>query len=723
MKSKFFKKLATPLMIALSLTVVSAPTALAAEGSGFSDVGNDNAHYKGIHALTEQGIIKGYNKNEFKPWKNLSRQQAAVILSKAGDFEPASDVAKTLEVYKDIDSNSRYAEEIAMLTEANIFKGDEHNNFNPYANITRQQMASVLVLAMNLEQYNDGEDVKINLENVSASHKERVQILANLGLTNQYDNYRPDESITRAAVATLVHKSEFAGDFSLSLMHMNDTHAHVEPLPQMMTAVKDVREYKPEAMLFHAGDAFSGTLYFTQFGGQADVELFNLMDMTAMAYGNHEFDRGDSEDGNKTLSEFVKAADFPLLGSNIDFSEDPFMSDLVADETMVKNAQGGKSYYSIIEEVDGEEVGVFGLDTEAAANIARPNMVTFNNYLETAKDAIAEFEAAGIDKIIAVTHIGLDNDPTYGNDRLLAQLDGLDVIVGGHSHTAMKQPEVVTEDAKGNEKDPTVIVQAGQYSNYLGTLDVKFDDKGVVVYNEGKLLSTRDYEADPQAAAVLKPYSDEIEAVKTEEIGANAVKEIRNSGTGIGETPIGNLIADAMLAGAQAKVPETVIAFQNGGGIRATIEEGPITVGEVMNVLPFGNDPVTGALTGQEIKETFEHSVHLSPEYHGGYLSVSGMTFKYDSSKESGDRVTEMKVNIDGEFVDIEMDKEYVVTTNEFTAQGGDNFQTLKKVNDEGRFSDIGEIDWEQLRNYLVDELDGVVDPKVEDRIIDIANN
>lgn len=723
MKHNSFKKLVTPILIAFTMLLVFSPVALAAEWQDYQDVSSENDHYKGIKALTEQGVFRGYEENAFMPWEQLSRQHAAVVLSKVGKFETPTDIDKTLNVYKDVNKNSRYAKEIAVLTEAKVFKGDKNGNFNPHAKITRQQMASVLVLAMDLEQYNDGKDVKINLENVSASHKERVQILANLDLTNQYGNYRPYEHITRAAVATLLHKSEYAADFELSVMHMNDTHGHVEPLPQMVTAVKEKREYKPDSMLFHAGDAFSGTLYFTKFGGQADVDLFNLMDMTAMAYGNHEFDRGDSEDGNETLSKFVKAANFPLLGSNIDFSADPFMKDLVVDETMAKNAEGGKSYYSIVEEVDGEEIGVFGLDTEATANIARPNMVTFSNYLDIAKEAVAEFEAAGINKIVAVTHLGLDNDPTYGNDQLLALVDGIDIIVGGHSHTRMEEPMAITKDANGVEKDPTLIVQAGDKGLNLGELDVKFDEEGVISYYEGKLNSVGDYEADAEAASVLKPYSEEIEEVKVEEIGAEALQDIKNSGTGEGETPIGNLIADAMLAGAKAKDADTVIAFQNGGGIRATIEKGPITVGEVMNVLPFGNDPVTGALTGQQIKETFEHSVHLSPEYHGGYLSVSGMTFKYDSTRETGDRVTGMKVDIDGEYVDIKMDEEYVVTTNEFTAQGGDGFKTLAEANDAGAFEDIGEIDWEQLRNYLVDDLDGVVDPKVEDRIIDIANN
>src|SRR5699024_10310210 len=343
------------------------------------------------------------------------------------------------------------------------------------------------------------------------------------------------------------------------------------------------------------------------------------------------------------------------------------------------------------------------------------------NYIDTAKKAVQEFEEAGIDKVIAVTHLGLDNNPVFGNDQLLAQVEGIDVIVGGHSHTAIHEPVVVTKDDEGNEKNPTIIVQAGDKGRYLGTLDVVFDENGVVVGHAGELLETSDYEADPEASEALEEYSEAIKEIENEEIGAEALIDIKNSGTGEGEAPIGNLVTDAMLAKAQEKVPETVIAFQNGGGIRATIEKGPITVGEVMDVLPFGNDPVTGVLTGEEIKETLEHSVHLAPYYHGGFLHVSGMTFKYDSGKEQGDRIIEMKVNVDGEFVDLDLDEEYTITTNEFTAGRGDGFDTLKKINDEGGFSDIGEIDWEQLRDYLI-ELEEVK-PEVEGRIIDVAND
>src|SRR5699024_10768267 len=166
-------------------------------------------------------------------------------------------------------------------------------------------------------------------------------------------------SITRAAVATLIHKAQSAGHFDLSIMHMNDSHGQVEPLPQMLTAIKEVRQDNPEALLFHAGDVFSDTLYFTEYRGQVDMELFNPMNMTDMTFSNHEFDLGLKEEGNKSLAEFVEAANFLLLGSNIDFSEDSFMNKVASTESLVKNAEGGQSYLALLKKVNGEDIGIF----------------------------------------------------------------------------------------------------------------------------------------------------------------------------------------------------------------------------------------------------------------------------------------------------------------------------------------------------------------------------
>jgi len=313
--------------------------------------------------------------------------------------------------------------------------------------------------------------------------------------------------------------------FTLSIMHMNDTHAHVEPLPKMITAINEVRAEKPDSLLLHAGDVFSGTLYFNQFYGQADLALMNLMDIDAMVFGNHEFDIGDQEGGHQSLAAFVEGANFPFLGTNVDFSRDAYMRDLVTEET---DPQAGRSHNLIVKEVDGEEIGIFGLTTEDTADIANPVNVTFADYLATAEDAVSEFEDMGVDKVVALTHLGYDSNPAVGNDLLLGQVDGIDVIVGGHSHTQLDDPVIVSTDAEGNEKDPTVIVQAYQYAEFLGTLDVEFDEEGVVIGHSGELLAVEDYEADPAGVEVLQPYKDEVEEIMNEESGAVALKDLLN---------------------------------------------------------------------------------------------------------------------------------------------------------------------------------------------------
>ena len=274
--------------------------------------------------------------------------------------------------------------------------------------------------------------------------------------------------------------------------------------------------------------------------------------------------------------------------------------------------------------------------------------------MEEAEKAVAAFEKQGVNKIVAVSHLGYDDNPAFDNDvTLAAEVDGIDVIVGGHSHTQLAEPVVVNKDENGIEKEATVIVQASQYNDYLGTVDVEFDKDGNIVGQAGQLIKIADQQEDPEAAALLKTYSSQIEEVKNTPTGATAVEALanpRDSGDVTkpsvrkNETELGNLITDGMLSKAKEFNPDTVIAFQNGGGIRAEINQGEITLGEVLTVLPFGNTLATMKLTGSEIIEALEHSVSLAPQESGGFLHVSGMKFTYDSSKPAGSRVQKVEV-------------------------------------------------------------------------------
>src|SRR5699024_6224936 len=320
-----------------------------------------------------------------------------------------------------------------------------------------------------------------------------------------------------------VFQDEAAGSFDLSLMHMNDTHARVENYPKLITAIKDFRNDHENSLLFHAGDVFSGTLYFNEFRGQADLALMNLMGIDAMVFGNHEFDLGDSDEGHQALADFVSEANFPLLGTNIDFSGDSLLGPLETNASLVEEADGGAIYDSIILDVDERKIGVFGLTTEDTEFIASPVSVKFQDYAKSAEEAVQDFENQGINKVIAVTHLGYNSNPKVGNDLLLAEkVEGIDVIVGGHSHTEVTPPTLVNEDTE----NPTVIVQAGQYGKYLGTLNVTFDEEGKITDQSGELLEIEDVTPDLEAKEVLKTYKTQIDEINNEEIGAVATKDL-----------------------------------------------------------------------------------------------------------------------------------------------------------------------------------------------------
>src|SRR5699024_3578752 len=318
------------------------------------------------------------------------------------------------------------------------------------------------------------------------------------------------------------------------------------------------------------------------------------------------------------------------------------------NQSLAEDAKNGEIYDSIVLDVDGEKVGVFGLTTEDTANIASPMAVNFHDYVEKATEAVSDLEDEGIDKIIALTHIGYNSAPKVGNDLLLAEnVDGIDIIVGGHSHTKVTPPTLVNEDTE----NPTVIVQAGQYGEHLGTLSVTFDEDGKVIDHSGEVVEIEELEHDVEAEKGIEYY----------------------------------------MAKVKEHFPETVIGFHNGGGIRAPIDEGPITVGEGINVLPSGNGTVIAELTGQEINDILEHSVKEAPEEHGGFLHVSGMEFYYDSTKEVGNRIVAMYVKDGNNLIKINLEQEYLVTTNGFTGQGGDGFETFAQAFADGRVRDIGE--------------------------------
>ncbi|MFJ8064706.1 bifunctional metallophosphatase/5'-nucleotidase [Psychrobacillus sp. NPDC096426] len=329
-------------------------------------------------------------------------------------------------------------------------------------------------------------------------------------------------------------------------------------------------------------------------------------------------------------------------------------------------------------------------------------------------------------KIVALSHLGYDN-PVDKNDLLLAaHVEGIDIIVGGHSHTTLNEATIVDKDEKGAQKDPTVIVQTGSSSANVGTLDVKFDENGVIVSHVNKLIAIGEQKADPEAEAILAPFKIGISAVQNQETGGIAVNALVNPRTGDpgnkgesvrnSETALGNLVADSMLAQGKLVSPNATIALQNGGGVRGPVDQGPITMGDVLTVLSFNNGLYSVDLTGAELKQVIEGGVSAVPTESGSFLHVAGLKIEFDSSKPAGKRVVSIQAaDKDGKFAPVDDAKTYTVITNSYIA-GGPDFASAAAA---GRATDIGISDWESFAAYL--KTAGEVDPKIEGRIVNIA--
>jgi 2',3'-cyclic-nucleotide 2'-phosphodiesterase (5'-nucleotidase family) len=339
-----------------------------------------------------------------------------------------------------------------------------------------------------------------------------------------------------------------SGPFKLSLMHTNDTHAHLDNIPRLFTAVEQIRSESKNHLLLNAGDVFSGTLFFNKYLGQADLEFMNQLQYDAMTFGNHEFDKDSS-----VLADFIKNAEFPFVSSNIQFENDADLGPLFNNQ-IGNPAEPATIYPAIVKTISGEQVGIFGLTTEDTAFLANPGEnIVFEDVAQKSAQTVKMLQDEGVNKIIAITHLGYNHD-----QKLAEEVAGIDVIIGGHTHTKLASPVVKNETA-----EPTVIVQASEYGRYLGHLNVAFDENGIVTEWNGNLLDLLQkdeagrfvYSENEWAKQRLAELSAPIEELKNQIVGyTNVALDGERSNVRTKETNLGNLIADSMLAKARESV-------------------------------------------------------------------------------------------------------------------------------------------------------------------------
>ncbi|HHY32527.1 MAG TPA: multifunctional 2',3'-cyclic-nucleotide 2'-phosphodiesterase/5'-nucleotidase/3'-nucleotidase [Firmicutes bacterium] len=471
------------------------------------------------------------------------------------------------------------------------------------------------------------------------------------------------------------------------ILYSNDIHGRLESFKpsgsdqamggvvKLATLVEDVvkREGK-NVLILNAGDSIHGTNIVNLFEGKPMVEALEAVGVEAMAVGNHEFNYGQP-----VLLERAQEAGFPFLSANTIQEKD------------------GRALLPgvLIVSVGSIRVGILGLSPLDTYTSTHPKNVQGLEFVDPIRIAswMVPFlrEQENVDLVIALTHIGYEDDK-----RLAAAVPGIDIIVGGHSHTKLEKPEKVGD---------TIIVQAGEYAQYLGRLDVTVEGGKVTTF-AGELLPVgADVADDPAVGAIVSTYGSQLDEKLSVVVGESLVPlDGERSNVRTRETNLGNLVADIMREAGQAD-----IGFTNGGGIRASIDAGPITVGEIFTTLPFDNTLVVLEVTGANIKAALEHSVSAYPEQLGGFLQVSGLKFEFDPSRPVGQRVT--SVTVGG--APLDPNKLYTVATNDFTAAGGDGYDMLKgsKV----LFSS-GELLRDVMARYIQEA--GKIAPEVEGRIV-----
>lgn len=458
-----------------------------------------------------------------------------------------------------------------------------------------------------------------------------------------------------------------------TILHTNDIHGRfVEDDGRVigMAKVKGLKDkYNPDLMV-DSGDAFQGLPVSNNSKGEEMAKAMNGVGYDAMTVGNHEFDFGYDQ-----LLKLQKQLNFPIVSSNI-YKNGKRVFD--PSTTVTKN----NVRYGI--------VGVTTPETKTKTSPTAVEGVEFKDPLTSVKQAMNEIKN-NVDVFVILSHLGVDKSTqkTWRGDYLIDQLtkDGSFkqpiFVLDGHSHTVIDKGEHYGTN--------NVLAQTGTALANVGRVDFTFQNQKASDINASliNVADAKDITPDPQIDAQTKKANDDfLKETSTVVIPNNTVTlNGERAQARTQETNLGNLITDAMEAYASKNFShQPDFAITNGGGIRASIEKGEVTENDIITVLPFGNLISQIQVKGSDVEKAFEHSLSADTETqdgkkvlgaNGGFLQVSdSLRVYYDINKASGQRINAIKVlnKENGEYEDLDPNRTYYVTTNDFTANQGDGY-------------------------------------------------
>lgn len=510
-----------------------------------------------------------------------------------------------------------------------------------------------------------------------------------------------------ASVATVAISAGAAhADFTLHVLHINDFHSRIEPInkfdstcdaesleknecfggvARLAAKINELRDQLradgQNVIVLDAGDQFQGSLFYTTYKGKETIEFMNAIGFDAMAVGNHEFD-----DGPGGLQLLAEGAKFPVVSGNLDLSQSPELKGKVGDVLTL--------------EVGGDKVGIvsaLAMDTPETSSPG--DKVIFQDDIDSLKADVQELSDAGVTKIIALTHEGYRRD-----QEIASQVGGVDAVIGGHSHSLLGDMEgaegpypTMVKPADGAE---VPVATAYAYGKYLGHLTLTWDDQGVLTKAEGApILLDASVPEDAALAARVKEMGAPIEELKQKLVAdTSAPIDGNRENCRQRECEMGVVVADAMLE--RVRDQGVSIAITNGGGLRASIDAGPVTMGEVLSVLPFQNTLSTFRLKGADMVAALENGASQYEEKAGRFAQVAGLKYSVDPAAEAGKRISDVQVR-DGEgWAPIDPAEEYGIVSNNYMRAGGDGYKVFATNGTEAY--DFGPDLADVLAEYLI---------------------
>jgi 5'-nucleotidase len=483
-------------------------------------------------------------------------------------------------------------------------------------------------------------------------------------------------------------------DFTLTILHTNDIHANYGGFQadkqlcyqalcpggsggsvRLLRALQAWRAQYPHALIMDAGDEFQGSLYWTVHQEIPTVAVLNALGYQFFAPGNHDLDGGV-----EVFQKLVNGLQAQVISANLILPNQPDSGQKIPP-------------YAIVE-VQGRQVGVVGLITANATQygaLAKPGPQAFElgEEKKALTRAVQRLTAQGIDIIVALTHIGLERDL-----QMAAEVEGLDIIVGGHSHSLLGAEPALSDgpypmEVQSPTGQPVLVVTAGSQGRYLGRLSVTFDERGQPVQWSGESWPITDQTlerlkappADPGLVATLTKLSQPLTQLMSQKLGQigttgsasvldQDIRECRRR-----ECRTGDVLASALLS----SVPQAQVALVNGGSIRNSLPVGEVTMAHVLAAFPFANYVSQSRVSGQDLLDALAYSAQSLGDS-GKFLQVAGLRLTYQGQGQSW-RLNEALIQDGQDWVPLDPQLSYQLVTLDFLANGGDGYATLKKLN------------------------------------------